>query len=126
MTKEAEERKQHELKEQEVAKAQEEAETLSMSRKAREQQVRPRPTENGVVVSVRHVDLGVLTQSFPSSGTMSAVYDWIGSLSLTPKYFRLTRMPNFTLYADESVSVADRAPFNVGRTFSVTTSDRQE
>ena len=39
---------------------------------------------------------------------MLAVYDWIGSLSLTPKYFRLTKMPNFTLYPEESVAVADR------------------
>jgi len=108
MTREAEERKQREVMEQEIAKAQEEAEALNTLRKARERRVPPQPTENGVVVSVRHVDLGVLTRSFPSSATMSAVYDWIGSLSLTPKHFRLTKMPNFTLYADESVSVADR------------------
>ena len=107
-TKEAEERKQRELMEKEIAKAQEETEGLNMLRKARERRVPPEPTENGVIVSVRHVDLGVLTRSFPSSATMSAVYDWIGSLSLTPKHFRLTKMPNFTLYADESVSVADR------------------
>ena len=107
-TKEAEERKQRELMEQEIAKAQEEADALNTLRKARERRIPPQPTENGVVVSVRHVDLGVLTRSFPSSATMSAVYDWVGSLSPTPKHFRLTKMPNFTLYPDASVSVADR------------------
>ena len=60
-TKEAEERKQRELMEQEIAKAQEETEGLNMLRKARERRVPPPSTENGVVVSVRHVDLGVLT-----------------------------------------------------------------
>lgn len=94
--------------EQEIAKAEEEAKALKILSKARERRVSPQPTENGVVVSVRHVDLGVLTRSFPSSATMSAVYDWIGPLSLTPKHFRLTKMPNFNLYADESVCVADR------------------
>ncbi|XP_020620757.1 uncharacterized protein LOC110058449 [Orbicella faveolata] len=107
-TKEAAERKQRELMEQEIAKAQEEAEALNLLRKAREGRVPPQPNENGVIVSVRHVDLGVLTRSFPSSASMLAVYDWIGSLSLTPKYFRLTKMPNFTLYPEESVAVADR------------------
>ena len=105
--------------EREIAKAPEETEGLNMLRMARERRVPPEPTENGVIVSVRHVDLGVLTRSFPSSATMSAVYHWIGSLCVTPKHFRLTKMPNFTLYADESVSVADRELLSTLETFHI-------
>ena len=92
-----------------------------MLRMARERRVPREPTENGdgLVVSVHHVDLRVLTWSFPSSATMSAVYHWIGSLCVTPKHFRLTKMPNFTLYADESVSVADRELLSTLETFHI-------
>ena len=49
--------------EREIAKAPEETEGLNMLRMARERRVPPEPTENGdgVVVSVHHVDLRVLT-----------------------------------------------------------------
>ena len=39
---------------------------------------------------------------------MCSVYDWIGSLSQTPKYFRLTKMPNIILYPDVNVAEADK------------------
>lgn len=59
-TKEATKRKQCKLMEQEIAKAQEAAEALNLLRKAQEGRVPPQPNENGVLVSVHHVDLGVL------------------------------------------------------------------
>ena len=77
----------------EIAKAREEVKELEELRMRRERRVPCEPTANGVVVSVRHIYLGVVTCRFPSSGTMCGVYDWIGSLSQTPKYFRLTKMP---------------------------------
>ena len=77
----------------EIAKAREEVKELEELRMRRERRVPCEPTANGVVVSVRHIYLGVVTRRFPSSGTMCGVYDWIGSLSQTPKYFRLTKMP---------------------------------
>ena len=93
---------------EEIVKAEEEVEALETLRKARERRVSPKPTEDGIIVSVRHIDLGILTWAFPSSSTISAVCDWIGSLNLTPKHFRLTKMPNITLYAYKSVTVAKR------------------
>lgn len=53
--KKGKERRQRELMEQEIGKAQEEAEALNLLRKAREGRVPPQPTENGVFVSVCHV-----------------------------------------------------------------------
>ena len=106
-SREAAENKQRERMKEEIVKAEEEVEALETLRKACERRVSPKPTEDGVIVSVRHINLGILTWAFPSSSTISAVYDWIGSLNLTPKHFRLTKMPNTTLYADESVTVAE-------------------
>lgn len=93
---------------EEIAKAREEVKDLEELRMRRERRVPCKPTSNGVVVSVRHNDLGVVTRRFPSSGTMCGVYDWIGQLSQTPKYFRLTKMPNIILYPDVNVAEADK------------------
>lgn len=43
-----------------------------------------------VEVSVRHSNMGVVTRSFGPNHTVSVVYDWIGSLSLTPEHFTLS------------------------------------
>ena len=43
-----------------------------------------------MLVSVRHVSFGVVTRSFKKEWTVSAVYDWVGSLSLEPEHFSLT------------------------------------
>lgn len=51
----------------------------------------PDVSEPHITVSVRHVLLGVQTRRFPKCGmTCGAIYDWIGSLSLTPGYFTLS------------------------------------
>ena len=90
---EAAEKERRAQMDEEIAKAREEVKELEELRMRRERRVPCEPTANGVVVSVRHIHLGVVTRRFPSSGTMCGVYDWIGSLSQTPKYFRLTKMP---------------------------------
>ena len=107
MEKEAAEKERRAHMEREIAKAKEEAEALEQLRTARKHRVPPEPLDNSVLVAVRHVDLGVLTRAYPSSCTMSAVYDWIGSLSLSLKYFKFTKMPNSTMYPDESVTKAE-------------------
>ena len=43
-----------------------------------------------MLVSVRHVSFGVVTRSFKKEGTVSAVYDWVGSVSPEPEHFSLT------------------------------------
>ena len=44
---------------------------------------------DAVVVAVRHIDLGVITRCFRSSETITAVYDWVGSLQAEPVNFVL-------------------------------------
>lgn len=46
--------------------------------------------EDQVVVHVRHITLGMVKRSFRPTCNMNAVYDWVGSLSLTPEHFTLT------------------------------------
>lgn len=50
------------------------------------------PNENEcecVTIQVRHCFLGVVRRSFPEPENMACVYDWVGSLSLTPENFQL-------------------------------------
>ena len=46
-------------------------------------------TDDAVIVAVRHVDQGVISRHFRSDQTITAVYDWVGSLQPEP--------PNFVL-----------------------------
>ena len=41
------------------------------------------------MVSVRHPTLGILRRSFTQQATVSALYDWVGSLNDYPIYFKL-------------------------------------
>ena len=46
-------------------------------------------TTDAVIVAVRHIDLGVITRHFRCSETVTAVYDWVGSLQAEPVHFVL-------------------------------------
>ena len=94
--------------EDEIAKAETEAKSLERLRKARELRVPPEPdsTHPRVVLSVRHLYLGVIKRAFVPTDTVSAVYDWVGSLSATPRHFALSKLPMVQIYPDESVTVA--------------------
>ena len=50
----------------------------------------PAVNEANAVVSVRHVTLGILRWAFKATDEMSAVYDWIDSLSTKPESFSLS------------------------------------
>ena len=106
--KEDEEKERRARIDKEILQAKEEADALEELRKIRESRVPPERSDNGIRVLICHVNMGLLTRTFPSSVTMSAVYYWIGSLSPTPKNFRLSKMPNITLYPDASVASADK------------------
>ena len=109
--KEAAENERLVLIQEEIAKAEKEAEDLEQLRRARE--LRGPPTPEGAlpraVLSVRHVQLGTVTREFLTTDTMSAVYDWIGSFSTTPKHFSLSIAHMVTIYPDENVTVTDKA-----------------
>lgn len=81
---EAKENERRKRIEDEIAKAETEAKALERLRKARELRVPPEPdsTHPRVVLSVRHLHLGVIKRAFVSTDTVSAVYDWVGSKTL--------------------------------------------
>ena len=70
----------------------------------------PDVNEPHITVSVRHVALGVQTRRFPNSCAMtcSAIYDWIGSLSLTPKYFTLSSFNEPIINPASPIELVDR------------------
>lgn len=45
----------------------------------------------------------MVTRSFHSNGTISGIYDWVGSLSATPEHFYLTAFPSTTLFLDDPI-----------------------
>lgn len=49
----------------------------------------PSPEEPQVKISIRHITLGIVTRPFAIDNYVSAIYDWVGSLSLTPEHFVL-------------------------------------
>ena len=64
-------------------------------RNARCKRVLPEPSasEEQFIVSVRHPTLGILRRSFTQQATVSALYDWVGSLNDYPIYFKLVYLP---------------------------------
>ena len=72
----------------------------------------PTVDEMRVVVSVRHIDLGLVNHVFKPNQKIVAVYDWIGSLQLILLYFSLSSTPGNVI--DPSVSIdysADKVLF---------------
>ena len=82
---------------------------------AREMRVPAEPDigEVHVKVSVRHVKLGVITRKFPKSGHVGTVYDWVGSLSLTPEYFTLAMVGNMDLKPALPIETVDQATLSM-------------
>ena len=64
-------------------------------RNARCKRVLPEPSasEEQFIVSVRHPILDILRRSFTQQATVSALYDWVGSLNDYPIYFKLVYLP---------------------------------
>ena len=59
--------------------------------------------EEHVVVAVRHTELKLQTRFFRSTSTMTAVYDWIGSLSREPEHFQLYNCNRLPAVPDDKV-----------------------
>ena len=51
----------------------------------------PEIDEPHFIVSVPHVTRGIVTRLFSDTYLMCSVYDWIGSLDGSPKYFQLRK-----------------------------------
>lgn len=93
----------------EIARAEEEGAQLERLRLSRLERVLPeaKEDESFVVVRVRHTSLGIVTRHFPVDATMWNVYDWIGSLSCTPKYFSLAKDPKEPISPSEGVQISN-------------------
>lgn len=93
----------------EITRAEEEGAQLERLRLSRLERVLPEAQEDGsfVVVRVRHTSLGIVTRRFPVDAAMWNVYDWIGSLSCTPKYFSLAKDPKEPISPAEGVQITN-------------------
>jgi hypothetical protein len=70
--------------------------------------VEPSVSDPHYIVSVRHPSLGVVTRLFSLSDLMFCVYDWIGSLHKSPKYFQLCKYSGGWIHPENSVQCADK------------------
>jgi len=97
-------------KQEELLRRQEESAIQESLREAREMRVPAEPdiSEVHVKVPVRHVTLGVITRKFPKSGHVGTVYDWMGSLSLTPEYFSLSMIGSMDLNPALPIETVDQ------------------
>ena len=57
------------------------------------------------LVTVRHINLGIVRRRFHPEDSVLSVYDWVGSLSNFPEYFTLRTTPTSIIYPEEKVSV---------------------
>ena len=88
---------------------------LQEARKARVP-MEPSINEQCAVISVRHVVLGIQKRKFKTTEKMSAVYDWVGSLSSQPESFSLSGCGLPELLPSLSVMAADRSILNMTET----------
>ncbi|KAK3731922.1 hypothetical protein QZH41_000274 [Actinostola sp. cb2023] len=69
--------------------------------KEKMQQRNAEKEDSQIVISVRHIDLGVISRAFATDSKVLALYDWVGSLADTPEHFSLkTPSPATMLYLD--------------------------
>ena len=62
----------------------------------------PAKDQEHITISIRHVDLGVISRRFSPDCKVIGIYDWVGSLALSPEHFCLTRAsPSSIVYPDE-------------------------
>ena len=88
-----------------IQKTKEEAEELENLRLRRELRVPSEPedgSDNCVTIRVRHQLLGIVSRNFGNESFVSAVYDWIGSLNVSPKFFSLSTRPEEVIHPDEN------------------------
>ena len=95
--------------------AKEQGERLESLRQSCEPRSPLEPSGNNprVRVCVRHNILGVVTRAFDPNGTISGIYDWVGSLSPTPEHFRLTTFPCSTLYPEARIVTVKNTIINM-------------
>ena len=68
----------------------------------------PYPDEDSIMVSVRHVSLGLQTRRFSTSNRICSIYDWVGSLSPYPSCFKLSTCDIAYLDPNMPVTLVDK------------------
>ena len=88
---------------------------IQATRKAR---LYPEPAEGEAcaVISVRHPTLGIQKRSFKVEDSLSAAYEWVGSLSDEPEKFSLSGQRQPHLSPSLPVSIVDRSILNMTET----------
>ncbi|CAB4003960.1 Hypothetical predicted protein [Paramuricea clavata] len=110
-----------ELADQEKARENErqkrEAERREELRLSREARVFPEveiDDPSHMLVNVRHISFGIVTRSFKKEWSVSAVYDWIGSLSAQPEHFSLTcAITKKLIFPDVKCETVQRTTLNM-------------
>ena len=97
-------------KQEELLRCQEKAARQERLREARASRVAKEPEVNEphFIVSVRHPIVGVQKRRFGRKGEVGTVYDWVGSLSLTPEYFTLSMPNNSNLHPSLPITTVHR------------------
>ena len=97
-------------KQEELLRCQERASRQERLRQARASRLSKEPEVNEphFIVSVRHPIVGVQTRRFERKGEVGTVYDWVGSLSLTPEYFTLSMPDNANLHPSVPIETVHR------------------
>ena len=97
-------------KQEELLRFQEKAERQERLRQARASRVSKEPelNEPHFIVSIRHPIVGVQTRRFERKGEVGTVYDWVGSLNLTPEYFTLSMPDNANLHPSLPIETVHR------------------
>ena len=93
----------------EVMRVKEEGAKLESLRLSRSSRVLPEPQEGDIfaIIKVRHTKIGLVSRRFPVDAAMWNVYDWVGSLQCTPKYFSLSKNPKEPISPSEGVHMAN-------------------
>ena len=81
----------------------EELENLIMRRELRVPSEPQEDSDNCVTKRVRHQFLSMVSRKSSSDSSMNKVYDWIGSLHVTPKFFSLAIRPEEVIYPEERI-----------------------
>jgi hypothetical protein len=110
-----------ELADQEKARENErkkrEAERREELRLSREARVFPEveiDDPSHMLVNVRHISFGIVTRSFKKEWSVSAVYDWIGSMSAQPEHFSLTcAITKKLIFPDVKCETVQRTTLNM-------------
>ena len=103
------------LKENEALEAAMSESECLLLKEQRTARVLPEPfqTDPHIIISIRHPLLGTLRRRFAIESLFAEVYDWAGSLSLTPKYFGLFHPSRELMYPAKPINHSGHVVFSM-------------